>query len=284
MGLREPSLEVAIGFKGVGKTFTTNQIIEQYIQSGPDGRKGRPVLVFDINAEYCESAGYPGYKAIDFDVLEKNEFKRSEQIRKITVPGKYRILPYKKNRQPMNTSEMVITAITICNYFRNGMLVLEDINKYTLSTFKQDLVGMFIGLRHLGVDLVIHFQTLRAIPPKIWGNMNYLRWHKQSDSIMKYKQRVDNFELYAIAEKIVERQYQTNQRYYLWVSNMEEKLIKVTPEEFKQGCIDYLSSYPGELSRMMNSIDLEGNKKHKSNQEAISEFISSRSARYLKSE
>lgn len=280
--MREPSMEVVIGFKGVGKTYTTNQIIDNYIKNGTDGRKGRPVLVFDINNEYSDSNGYYGYKAIDYDVTEPNEFKRAEQVRNIKAPGKYRILPFKKNKQPMSTSELVVTALTIVRYFRNGMLVLEDINKYTLSSYKQDLVGMFIGLRHLGVDLVVHFQALRAIPPRIWSNMNFLRWHKQNDKIFKYKNRIDNFELFSIAEQIVDYKYQTDQRYYLWVSVLEDRLINVTPEDFKQGCTLYLSAHANELAKLMNHIDTEGTKKYKSQQEAVTAFIESRQKKYLR--
>jgi hypothetical protein len=279
--IREPSFEVVIGFKGVGKTYTTNEVINDYIKTAPGGRKGRPVLVFDINNEYCDSNGYTGYKAIDFDVTEKNEFKRAEQIRNIKAPAKYRILPYKKDRTPMTISELVTTASTIVKYYRNGLLVLEDINKYTLSSYKQEFVGMFIGLRHLGVDLVAHFQTLRAIPPKVWGNMNYLRWHKQSDRIFKYKGRIDNFELFSIAECIVDYKYQSDQRYYLWISVLEEKLINVTPEDFKQGCIHYLSTHPQELSKIMNHISNDGNKKYKTSHEAITGFADEKAKQYL---
>lgn len=283
MELREPSFEVVIGFKGVGKTYTTNKIIDDYIRNDSGGRKGRPVLVFDTNNEYCDSNGYYGFKAIDFDVTEKNEFKRSEQIRKIISPAKYRILPYKKDRTPMTITELVTTASTIVKYYRNGMLVLEDINKYTLSSYKQEFVGMFIGLRHLGVDLVAHFQTLRAIPPKVWGNMNYLRWHKQSDRIFKYKNRIDNFELFSIAESIVDYKYQTDQRYYLWISVLEEKLINVTPEDFKSGCIAYLSHNPTELNKIMYHLDDKGVKKYKTTQDAIRGFSESKAKQYLSS-
>lgn len=279
--LREPSFEVVIGFKGVGKTYTTNAIIDDYIKTQPGGRKGRPVLVFDTNNEYCDSNGYHGFKAIDFDVTEKNEYKRSEQIRKIQAPAKYRILPYKKDRTPMTINELVTTASTIVKYYRNGLLVLEDINKYTLSSYKQEFVGMFIGLRHLGVDLVAHFQTLRAIPPKVWGNMNYLRWHKQSDRIFKYKNRIDNFELFSIAECIVDHKYQTDQRYYLWISVLEEKLIGVTPEDFKEGCREYLNAHPQEIGKLMNYIDETGGKKYKDNNTAINGFIEKKAKQYL---
>lgn len=279
--MREPSFEVVIGFKGVGKTYTTNSVIEQYIKNDPSGWKGRPALVFDVNNEFCDQNGYYGYKAIDFDVTETNEFKRSEQIRNIVVPGKYRIVPYKKNKQPMTINELMITASTIVKYYRNGMLLLEDMNKYALSNFKQEFVGMFIGLRHLGVDLVAHFQSLRAIPPKVWSDMNYLRWHKQSEKIYKYRTRISNLELFSLAEEIVDFKYQSDRHYYLWVDTMQEKLENVTQEDFKAGCMRYLSANPGEITRMMNHISLEGNTKYKSRQEAITDFVKIKSQQYL---
>jgi len=280
-GLREPSFEVVIGFKGVGKTYTTNKVIEDYVKNSPSGWKGRPALVFDVNNEYCSENGYYGYKAIDFDVTEKSEFKRSEQIRNIKAPGKYRILPYKKDRTPMTISELMIAASTIVKYYRNGMLLLEDMNKYALSNFKQEFVGMFIGLRHLGVDLVAHFQSLRAIPPKVWSDMNYLRWHKQSEKIFKYKQRISNLELFSIAEEVVDYKYQSDPRYYLWISVLEEKLENVTPEDFKQGCISYLNNHPQDLNRLMGHLEESGARKYKDKQSAIKGFVETKAKQYL---
>lgn len=279
--LREPSFEVVIGFKGVGKTFTTNKVIDDYIKNDPSGRKGRPVLVFDINGEYDSSNGYYGYKAIDYDVTEKNEMKRCEQIRKIKAPGKYRILPYRKDRQPMSLGEMIATAHTIVKYYRNGMLVLEDINKYSLSNYSQDFVGMFIGLRHLGVDLVAHFQSLRAIPPRVWANMNYLRWHKQSDAIAKYKNRIDNYELFQIAEKIVDYKYTSDEHYYLWIDVLKNKLYNVSPDDFKQGCISYLNMFPNILNKEINSLNEQGQRKYRDKGQTQAGFVQDRAKQYL---
>lgn len=273
--LREPTLEVAIGFRGVGKTYTLNEIAEDYIK-----KLRRPVLVFDVNNEYG-SSNLPGYKPIDFDILEPNEYIRSEQIRNIKAPGKYRILPFKKNRQPMSARELLLTGQTILAYYRNGMMVLEDINKYTASNFKQEFIGTFIGLRHLGVDLVVHFQSLHAIPPKVWDNMEYLRWHKCSEKIVKYKRHISNFELFSIAECVVDTNYQRDQHYYLWLNTMNEKLINVSPEDFKHGCIEYLNSHPRELNRLMGHINDDGSKKYKDKQTAIAGFAETKAKQYL---
>lgn len=276
---REPMMVAAIGFMGVGKTYTTRQTVDEYVRN-IDGHKARPVLAFDPNAE----ESYSDYKPIDFDVAEENDYKRGAQIRNIKAPGKYRILPYKKNREPMSITDMVKTAVTICRYFRNGLLILEDINKYTGYAYKQDLVGMFIGLRHLGVDLILHFQNLRAVPTRIWTNMTYLRWHKQSDAIFKYKNRISNFELFSIAEQIVNIKYAQDIHYYLWLNNLQGKIEGVSMEDFKTGAKNYLLKNPAVLSRLQQEINESGQKKYKNANEAMTGFIDEKTKEYLAGE
>jgi hypothetical protein len=275
MEFREPTLEVAIGFRGVGKTYTMDQITDDYIKN-----LRRPVLVFDVNAEYTESNKLFGYKAIDYNADEKDDFKRSEQIRNIKVPGKYRIIPYKKNGQPMTANELLKTASTIVTYYRNGMMLLEDINKYTNSNFKQEFIGTFVGLRHLGVDLVLHFQSLHAIPPKVWDGMEYLRWHKCAEKIKKYKGHISNMELFSIAEAVVDYKYRTNPRFFLWVDVLGNK-VKTSPEDFNEGCRIYLSQNPGALRDLMNEFDLEGKKKYVTRLDAVNGFIKTKAEEYL---
>ena len=56
--MREPLLGVAVGKKGVGKTFTTNRVIKQYVTGNPaSGILPRKVLVMDVNDEFTEYRG-----------------------------------------------------------------------------------------------------------------------------------------------------------------------------------------------------------------------------------
>lgn len=270
-------MEVAVGFMGVGKTYTTGRLIDDYVKNGANGWEARPVLVFDTNAE----AQYSDFKPIDFDVTQANDFKRAIQIRNIRAPGKYRILPYRKDRTPMTTSDMVVTAVTVCKHFRNGLLVLEDINKYTGYSYKQDLIGMFMGMRHLGVDLILHFQSLRAVPTRIWTNMTFLRWHKQADPIFKFKDRIANFELFSIAEEIVNVNYVRDQHYYLYVHNLKHKLIGVSEEQFREGATAYILRNRPELGRLTSDINTDGSKKYKGTKDAIDSFIEQKAKQYL---
>ena len=50
---REPRLGVAVGRKGCGKTYTTKQMIQKYVQGNPSkGVIPRRVLVLDVNDEF----------------------------------------------------------------------------------------------------------------------------------------------------------------------------------------------------------------------------------------
>lgn len=271
--MREPSAEIVIGFKGVGKTFTTKKMVDSYIMNDPGtGRKGRPALVFDVNGEYED------YKAVDYDVMEPNEMIRTTELRKISGPGKYRIVAYRKDRSMMSVNEMYATLVTICKVYRNGLLILEDINKYMLSNVKIDIVGMLIGLRHLGTDLIIHYQSLRAIPPRMWSNMNFLRWHKQSDGIDKYRDRLDNYELFKIGERISEDMYLKDIRYYFWIDKLGEKLIGVDELIFEKACLQYLACVPKALKERERLMKMRGDKTEGG---AVKAFIDEKKLQYL---
>jgi hypothetical protein len=276
MAEREPYLVVVIGFKGVGKTYETKKQVESYIMNDPKtARKARPVLVFDVNGEYTD------YQAIDFDITEKNDYIRSAELRKISAPGKYRIVNYKKDRSLMSVSEMYQTLITICKYYRGGLLILEDVNRYMLYNVKVDIVGLLIGLRHLGTDLIIHYQSLRRIPTQMWANMNYLRWHKQSDGIDKYKGKMDNYELFKIGELISQRQYMSDPRYFFYIDLLGDKLLGVDELVFEKACLEYLAIVPGALRDRQRLMKMDPDKEVKTNNNAVKAFIEDKKKQYL---
>lgn len=276
---REPMCVIAIGFKGIGKTYTTKEEVNSYIMNNPSiGRKARPVLVFDVNGEYDD------YKAIDFDIEEPNEMIRGAEIRKITVPGKYRIIAYKKNHDIMTPTEMYSTVITISKYFRGGLLILEDINRYIVYSVKIDMVGLLIGLRHIGVDLTIHLQSMRAIPRRFWGNTNMLRLHKQSESIDSYKDRVNNYEMFKIAEIIVDKKYEQDIYYKLWIDILGNKLINIDKEIFSFACRQYLAMNNRVIRSRLNYIEETGEKKYSDPASATSSFIEEKWKQYTYSE
>ena len=60
---RIPKLGVAVGKKGIGKTFTTTQMIDGYVRGGK-GVKPRRALILDVNDEFEQ------YKAISLKHIE----------------------------------------------------------------------------------------------------------------------------------------------------------------------------------------------------------------------
>ena len=251
-------LFISTGMKSIGKTHRTKQEIQSYIRDDPStGRKGRPVLIVDVNNEYQE------YHTVFFDVQEKDSYKQGGPIRDINQPIPRRIIPFKRDMTPMTLLELKMTASVVANNFRGGLAVIEDFNKITVNTKQLDLIGMFIGLRHVGVDLMIHLQSLSKITTDLWENVNIIRMHKQADPIDRLKNRGFNFELLKIAEIIVDRQYNSgNTRYFCWVHVMDNRLTNVSEEDFYYACEQLIAMDDKPIRQMLRQTDINSGKRN----------------------
>lgn len=275
--MREPSLFVATGQKGVGKTHTTLEMTKVYTMNDTKiGRKARPVLCFDVNKEYKR------YIAIDFNVEEQNPHKRGAQIRAVNRAKEYRILPIRKNGVPMTTNDYMEAILSIVTNFKNGLVILEDTNRYAGSNLKKDLVGAIIAARHLGLDVMLHYQSMAKIPPTVWENINYLRMHKQVDDITAYKGRIKaNPELMRLAQLIVNKRHSEGDKYYYcWVHVMDNFMTRVDKSDFSFACKKYLSSERAELQRIINEYTEKGKKP--TNEKAIELWTMQKMSEYLK--
>ena len=83
---REPKLLVAVGKKGVGKSYTTEKMIQQYVRGNPSkGVPPRRVLILDVNDEYTS------YKAIriqDVTLFSAHPMIEARRIRPFLDDGK----------------------------------------------------------------------------------------------------------------------------------------------------------------------------------------------------
>jgi len=118
---------------------------------------------------------------------------------------------------------------------------------------------------------------LKAIPPRMWANMNILRWHKQSDGIDKYKNRLDNYELFKIGERISEAMYLQDRHYYFWIDKLGEKLIGVTELIFEKAALEYLSINPSALRERQRLATLQNGSK----KDTVAQFIADKKKQYL---
>ena len=277
MESRECGLFIAVGSKGVGKTYTTLAELRQYIQ--PDdsiGRAARTVLMLDANNEF------QNVTAIAYDAMEANEYARTAPIRAlIGKKGMYRIMPFRKDRKPMTTGEIKQACVDVCNHFRKGLLLLEDYNRYINGAEAEEVVNMLVTLRHRAVDCYIHLQSASPISTRLWQNINYLRFHKINDNVDRYKNRIP-YELMKICQIAVNNEYMSgNKRVYFYVAVMEEKVVMPEPI-FEKACTDFASQNRSLIKRLKDSLEFQqGSKSKNSNQEILKQFISNLKTKYL---
>jgi hypothetical protein len=249
---REPLLMVAIGKKGVGKSYQHMILMNGYIMGDPyKGVRGRKCLIMDVNDEY----GVFGVPSISLNDVPLYSVHPMIEIR--------RVRPFHPSGKRMTLDEWANALFYVLNRFRNGLLLIEDINKFIGDHIPHDLVGAIATNRHVGLDVLLSFQSIGRINTKIWGNMNLLRFHKNVESVERHKNKFpDKYELLRLAEIIVNNEYHKgNNRYFLYVDMDEMKLRGDFTNEMRDEAIDqYINEKHSELLKPY-LVQKEGRKK-----------------------
>ena len=250
--MREPLLMVAVGQKGVGKTYTTTQMISQYVSANPNtGKSARKVLIYDVNMEYEQFA------RVGVDDVKRFTMQELVEVR--------RVVPLLPDGRKANLDQMVGIMSKILETFAGGLLILEDINKYLTATQSQVIIGTLETNRHVDLDIIIHLQSLAAVTPRMFQNCSVIRFHKQQDEIDRYKNRIPYLELIRLAELLVDYQYYNiDKRFYCYVSG-EENYIKgkFSDVAFRKACEEYAQQYSPKLQRWIKSFKGEKNAREK---------------------
>lgn len=242
--MREPQLIVATGTKGVGKTFKTCQIIQDYITPNiQKGKKARKVLIFDVNGEYDNNEIIKNGFRFRTKVLALKDVAEWTKQKKVEVR---RILPVDANGNEVGTEMYSEILNVILHYYRGGMLVLEDINKYLVETRDAKIIGALTTNRHRDLDIYIHLQSLAPLTTRMWQNANVVRFHYQMDDIDRYKARIPNYELFKVAQLMVnERYFSGDERFFCYVMNQTNKIRgSFTKKDFVSACRMYLELHP----------------------------------------
>lgn len=256
---REPKLGVAIGRKGCGKTYTTNKMVKQYVLGNPSkGVAGRRVLVLDVNDEYE-----------DIRALKVSDIMRFSAHPTIEAR---RIRPFNENGVRMTLREIQETLFKILTDFRGGLLLIEDINRYVSDNLPNDLVGAICTNRHSNLDIILHFQSVGRISPKIWQNINWLRFHKITDAVLRHRDKFeDKFEMLQLVENYINKEYnEGNKRIYLYIDIDDEKIKGVDRAKFILIIEDYLSAnYNKMIAPLLKQKDLGKGVKTHTPQQAV---------------
>lgn len=259
---RQPLLTIVCGMKGVGKTWQTIKDIDRYVVDNPrTGKAGRKALILDFNNE----ESYQKYKA----VLPK-------YIKTLTEARARRIPPFDENGRQYDLEKMKIVAeYTIFN-FKNGLLVLEDIDKYMVGAKGKSLIGAMTTNRHSGMDILITHQSVSKVTQTEWQNAAFVRLHHQLDDVDRIEDALPNYPLMKIAQIIVDRRYyeavrqfkdvcsitedefKKRRSFFVYIDMMEHKIIGGTPDEFRAAVMEFIRQNPRLISKRMKVGDAQG--------------------------
>lgn len=259
---RQPLIEVVCGMKGVGKTYGTIIEIDNYVRNKPY-RKGRKALILDFNNE----KDYYKYATV-----------LPEYVGRLTEQRARRVIPIKPNGKPYSPEDMKKVAEYCCTRFKNGLLVLEDPDKYLYGKQGSSIIGMLTTNRHSGLDVIIAHQSIGKISTTEWQNCAFLRLHHQLDPVENYADRITNFPLVKIAQIVVDKKYYEAVRLFkderaisekefkkrrsfnVFINMLEGKIIGCTIEDFREAAIEFIKTNPKFISRQMLIGDSKGKK------------------------
>ena len=249
--MREALLGVAVGKKGIGKTYTTLQIIGQYIKGGLNA-KPRRALIVDVNDEFESVRAISPSDVALFSHHPKIECRR--------------IRPFNEDGSKMTLNDVADCLWEVLRNYRGGLLLIEDINKYVGDYLPNDLVGAICTNRHSNLDIILHFQSIGRVGTKIWQNFNWLRFHKNSDSVDRHKKKFeDKWEAFKIAEILVNRQYFSGNKYFYLTYDGDNEKIRgnYSPKMFNEAIDEYIAlNYTKKVKPLLNQRDAKGKKKH----------------------
>jgi hypothetical protein len=253
---REAGMMAITGIQGVGKTYQGMHTIAEYVRDKPQTKvRGRKCLIFDTNGEYTpdqfDKNGIKNFKITRIALSDVDAWCHTEnsECRRIDA----------KNLGIKEKKEAVEYLLKV---YKNGMLVLEDINTYILSvTFMEEIVGGLVNLRHRAVDVMISYQSLRPVEPRIWQNSRWVRMHYQADNVNDIKNKVTNPTLFKIAQLLVnEKYFGGDKRFFVYIHSFANKIQgKFTKQDFEQACKKYLSTNKKYIKeyQQMNDCSIE---------------------------
>lgn len=219
---REPFVEIAMGETGVGKTHQTLKKVFNYVQ-----KNNRPVIVIDFQDEYTKAKCGHVIPTID---CWPNKRKKWNGLKDFNIPEVRRVRPLNQNGTRMNNKEKSQALYHIITQFKNGLIIIDDLDKYAVFDTSQDMTGVLMGNRQPGLDIIITHQSFGVLTTMECRNLQVVRLHHTSDSPRAIKEKLqDNLEVLEIAYYIVKDQYEIvgNHRYFMYINVRKKKIMGV---------------------------------------------------------
>ena len=273
--MREALLGIAVGKKGVGKTYATLEMATSYIL-GNAKVPPRKVLILDVNNEYAEvkkdhnNPLFPEIKALRLTDVPRFTYHPKVEARRVSV--------LKPEGGKMSLVEIQEALGYILSNYQNGLLIIEDINKYISDSLPNDLMGTIATQRHVSVDIITHFQSIgKAANPKLWANCNWLRFHKCEDTVERHKNKfAGNIEHLKIMEMMVDDAYRSGNKRFCCYLDKDYGTIKgsFNKATFKKAIENFLENNYIIVKRELQKKNLySGELKHKDHKAAVNSLV-----------
>jgi hypothetical protein len=277
---REVALIVASGIKGVGKSYLTFKYAFDYVRGRLTGNP-RKVLIFDVNNEWGKLTPHPSdenareigwnapyfVKTIDTNMVSRFNTHPFIEMRRITpfytkdVRDKKGMLVARKGDE-MSKEDFKEVLIYVNKTFRGGLLIIEDMRAFFGNSVPDDVVSVITRNRHRDTDLIWHTQSTSRIQPVFFENINFVRFHKQTDDVDRYKEKLEPEELFKITQIMVDNEHKIgNERFYVTIDNSRKKIFGAfSPKMLYVAIHEYIRTHPFVLRKYLSLTDDEGKK------------------------
>jgi hypothetical protein len=265
---REPRFIVAVGRKGVGKTYKSLQQLSDYV------KRGGKVLILDTNNEYGNVK--LDHKNPDFVHIRSLDIKDLTIWVNNKIPEARRILPFRTGKEfgVLNMKEMQELLGQILKVFKRGLFVIEDPTKFVTDSLPSDLIGTLSTQRHKGADIMLHFQHIGKLGhPKIWETCNMVRLHYAEGKVERHKEKFGGHPTHLyLLEKLVENEFKKGNVRFCAVLDKDEDKIRgaFNKKQFTDAIEGYLQDNIAIVNKEIARVNLRtGEKVHKTRAAAI---------------
>jgi hypothetical protein len=272
---RQPMVFLVCGETGVGKTVRNRLEIKRYMMDDPtSAKKGRKVLAFDTNDD-----DYP-YRTVSPDHLKA-----------LTNVTARRIRPFNRDGSVMDEEQKKEVVEKILKHYKNGLVVLDDIDHYMSGSRGQSMIGALCTVRHKGIDILLTHQSIAKISTTEWQNCTWLRLHHQVDDVTRYRERIPKYSLVRIAQHIVDEQYELassafsrgvisegdfkkQKSFFVYVNMRTQKLRGCSQSAFIRATKKYIDQEESrKIKMMLSERDFQEQPIYKNRNEAVVELI-----------
>ncbi|WP_010521189.1 hypothetical protein, partial [Aquimarina agarivorans] len=213
-------------------------------------------------------------------------------LKALTKVTARRIRPFLPDGTPMDNDAKKEVITKIMKHYKNGLVVLDDIDHYMTGAKGQSMIGALCTVRHKGIDILLTHQSVVKVTTSEWQNCTWLRLHHQVDDVTRYRERIPKYEMVRIAQLIVDEQYElcssafsrgeiTEQEYkiqksfFVYVNMREQRIMGCSRSAFIRASKKFIDQEEGRKVKMLlNETDFNGNALYKTKNEAIIKMIS----------